>query len=31
MGLIAEDLYMAGYEISKAAGGLGVYIPLIFE
>lgn len=29
--LIAEDLYMAGYYISKAGGGLGVYIPMISD
>lgn len=31
MGLIAEDLYIAGYEISRAGGGLGVYIPMISD
>lgn len=29
--LIAEDLYMAGYYISQAGGGLGVYIPMIAD
>jgi hypothetical protein len=29
--LIAEDMYMAGYYISRAAGGLGVYIPMILD
>lgn len=31
IGLVAEDMYMAGYYLAKSAGGLGVYIPMVAD